>query len=227
MSNGSIPTPANVTDEQAAACALVGITAHLGLFREAKLEVGRIDFRQRRQRRRRLDGRADGQNRRRSRHRHGRQRRKSRRPEKARARTSAVNYKTDDIAAAVKTFAPGGVNVYWETVREPDFDKIVSYLARARPHHPHGRPRCTPAVSRGPILRQGLLAPRLRDVQSHRRASSGPVPTTSTIGWPTASSKPTSAACCRWLEAAAAHKLQEENTLQKAGTLAGKIVLKP
>ena len=28
-------------------------------------------------------------------------------------------------------------------------------------------------------------------------------------------------------EAAAAHKLQEENTLQKAGTLAGKIVLKP
>src|SRR5439155_7144026 len=41
----------------------------------------------------------------------------------------AQNYKTDDIAAAVKTFAPGGVNVYWETVREPDFDKIVSYLA--------------------------------------------------------------------------------------------------
>jgi NADPH2:quinone reductase len=28
-------------------------------------------------------------------------------------------------------------------------------------------------------------------------------------------------------EAAAAHKLQEENTLQKSGTLAGKIVLKP
>jgi NADPH2:quinone reductase len=28
-------------------------------------------------------------------------------------------------------------------------------------------------------------------------------------------------------DAAAAHKLQEENTLQKAGTLGGKIVLKP
>jgi NADPH2:quinone reductase len=28
-------------------------------------------------------------------------------------------------------------------------------------------------------------------------------------------------------EAAAAHRLQEENTLRKAGTLAGKIVLKP
>src|SRR5438094_2566420 len=34
------PTPQNVSDEDAAACALVGITAHLGLFREAKLEVG-------------------------------------------------------------------------------------------------------------------------------------------------------------------------------------------
>src|SRR6185503_14281129 len=42
---------------------------------------------------------------------------------------AAVNYKTDDVAAAVKAFAPAGVNLYWETTREPDFDKIVSYLA--------------------------------------------------------------------------------------------------
>src|SRR5688572_9222926 len=38
------PTPANVTDEDAAACALVGITAHLGLFREANLEAGEYVF---------------------------------------------------------------------------------------------------------------------------------------------------------------------------------------
>src|SRR5438132_959158 len=38
------PTAPSVTDEQAAACALVGITAHLGLFREAKLEVGEHVF---------------------------------------------------------------------------------------------------------------------------------------------------------------------------------------
>jgi NADPH2:quinone reductase len=38
------PTPHTVTDEEAAACALVGITAHLGLFREAKLEVGEMIF---------------------------------------------------------------------------------------------------------------------------------------------------------------------------------------
>src|SRR5262249_26231715 len=38
------PTPPNVTDDQTAACALVGITAHLGLFRDAKLEVGESIF---------------------------------------------------------------------------------------------------------------------------------------------------------------------------------------
>jgi hypothetical protein len=33
--------------------------------------------------------------------------------------------------------------------------------------------------------------------------------------------------CAAWLEAAAAHRLQEENTLNKAGSLSGKIVLTP
>src|SRR5947207_9104764 len=38
------PTPDGVTDEQAAACALVGITAHLGLFHCAKLQSGETVF---------------------------------------------------------------------------------------------------------------------------------------------------------------------------------------
>src|SRR4029450_337995 len=38
------PTPANIKDEEAAACALVGITAHLGLVREAGLEAGQTVF---------------------------------------------------------------------------------------------------------------------------------------------------------------------------------------
>ncbi len=38
------PTPENVADEQAAAGALVGITAHLGLFREANLKAGQTVF---------------------------------------------------------------------------------------------------------------------------------------------------------------------------------------
>src|SRR5438552_11954425 len=122
------PTPANVTDEEAAACALVGITAHLGLFREAKLEVGEAIF---------VNGGTGGV---------GSMVVQMAKIAGARVIATAgsaekiatlkklgadvaVNYKTDDIAAAVNSFAPSGVNIYWETVREPDFDKIVSYLA--------------------------------------------------------------------------------------------------
>ncbi len=41
----------------------------------------------------------------------------------------AINYKTDDVPARVKEFAPDGINVWWETLREPDFDRTVSLLA--------------------------------------------------------------------------------------------------
>src|SRR5260370_29575696 len=42
--NWLYPTPAGVEDVQAAATALVGITAHLGLFRDAKLQPGETVF---------------------------------------------------------------------------------------------------------------------------------------------------------------------------------------
>src|SRR5205814_5748984 len=42
----------------------------------------------------------------------------------------AINYKTDDVAARIKEFAPGGVNVWWETLREPNFERTVPLLAR-------------------------------------------------------------------------------------------------
>src|SRR5207247_3931166 len=38
------PTPAGVSDDDAAAVALVGITAHLGLFQRAKLQAGETVF---------------------------------------------------------------------------------------------------------------------------------------------------------------------------------------
>src|SRR5215471_2186257 len=122
------PTPPNVSDEDAAACALVGITAHLGLFREAKLEIGETVF---------VNGGTGGV---------GSMVVQMAKTAGARVIATAgsaekiaalkkmhvdlpLNYKTDDIAAVVKHFAPTGVNVYWETVREPDFDKIVPLLA--------------------------------------------------------------------------------------------------
>ena len=44
MRIGSTRRPTGVSDETAAACALVGITAHLGLVRDAKLKAGETLF---------------------------------------------------------------------------------------------------------------------------------------------------------------------------------------
>lgn len=219
------PTPANVSDEEAAACALVGITAHLGLFRDGRLRSGETVF---------VNGGSGGVG--------------SMVVQMAKiagakviatAGTAekvadlkklgadvALNYKTDDVAAAVKAASPSGVNLYWETVREPDFDKIVPLLAeRGRMILMAGRD-ARPPFPVGPFYVKGC----------------------SLLGFVMFKATPAEQQACakdinQWLgegrlkarisqvmplsQAASAHKLQEENTLQKAGTLAGKIVLKP
>jgi NADPH:quinone reductase len=219
------PTPPNVTDEQAAACALVGITAHLGLFREARLKAGEAIF---------VNGGSGGV---------GSMVVQMAKIAGARVISTAgsaeklaalkklgadvaVNYKTDDVAAAVKAFAPSGVNVYWETVREPDFDKIVSYLTErgriilmagreARPPFPVG-----PFYVKGCSLHGFVMFKATAEEQRtcaddiNRWLAAGKLMAHISRVLPLS-------------QGAAAHKLQEENTLQKAGTLSGKIVLKP
>ena len=219
------PTPAPTSDEETAACALVGITAHLGLFREAKLEVGETIF---------VNGGTGGV---------GSMVVQMAKIAGARVLATAgsaekvaalkklgadvaVNYKTDDIGAAVKEFAPSGVNIYWETVREPDFDKIVAYLAErgrtvlmagrdARPPFPVG-----PFYVKGCSL-HGFVVFKATAVEQRTCADS-------INQWLLAGKlKANISRILPLSQAAAAHKLQEENTLQKSGTLAGKIVLKP
>ncbi|MGA8593187.1 MAG: NADPH:quinone reductase [Bryobacteraceae bacterium] len=41
----------------------------------------------------------------------------------------AVNYKTGDIVKAISEFAPGGIDVYWDTTTKPDFERAVPLLA--------------------------------------------------------------------------------------------------
>jgi len=219
------PTPKGVSDEVVAASALVGITAHLGLFRAAQLKAGETIF---------VNGGTGGVG--------------SMVVQMAKAAgakvlatagsaekcaaarqlgaDAAVNYKTDDIAAAVEKFSPGGVHVYWETTREPDFDKIVSYL--------RGRGRI--------VLMAG------RDARPPFPVGPFYVKECSLLGVVMFKATPEEMRTCaedinRWLaegklkanishrfklsQAAEAHRLQEENTLKRAGTLAGKIVLTP
>ena len=139
---------------------------------------------------------------------------------------AAVNYRTDDIAAAVKAFAPAGVNIYWETTREPDFDKIISYLAErgrvilmagrdARPQFPVGPFYVKGCSLHGFVMFKGTPGElRACAVDIGRWLAEGKLKAHISHRFPLS-------------QAADAHRLQEANTLHKAGTLAGKIVLHP
>jgi len=220
------PTPANVADEVAAAASLVGITAHLGLFRCAKTQPGDIVF---------VNGGTGGVG--------------SMVVQMAKAVGAKIiatvgsaekaalcrqwgadlvlNYKTDDVPAGIRAFTKEqGLNVWYETQREQDFQRTVPLMAK------RGRIVIMAGRQAQPIFPVGQFY--TRDL--------------SLFGFAMFNATPQEQRRCaddinRWLaegelhvpigrrfklsEAAAAHRLQEENTLQKAGSLTGKIVLAP
>jgi NADPH2:quinone reductase len=215
------PTPEDVSDQDAAGVALAGITAHLGLFRDAQLKMGEKVF---------VNGGTGGV---------GSCVIQMARAVGARVLTTAgsdekvrfcqqlganavVNYKTDDVDAAIGKF--GAIDVWFETLREHNLDRAVKHLAfRGRIIVMAGR-ESRPLFPVGPFyVKDGKL-----------------------LGFAMFNAPPEEQRKCaaeinRWLakgklrpridrvmplaEAAAAHRLQEDNTLHGAGTLAGKIVL--
>jgi NADPH2:quinone reductase len=220
------PTPAGVSDEQAAAAALVGITAHLGLFNCAKLQAGETVF---------VNGGTGGV---------GMmvvQMTKAAgarviatvgSDEKARLARElgadvVVNYKTEDVVAKVKEATGGaGTNVWYETQPPADLDKTIESMApRGRIVVMAGR-QARPAFPNGPFYVKGLSL--------HGFAM---------FNLPADEQRTCADDMNRWMmegrlravigarlplaEASAAHRLQEENTLKKAGTLTGKIVVLP
>ncbi len=217
------PMPEQVAFQDAAAVPLVGITAHLGLFRQAGLKTGERVF---------VHGGSGGV---------GSCVVQMARAIGARVMTTAgsdakvrlcrrlgaevaLNYKSDDVEAALQAFGP--VDIWFETLREQDFDQMVNHMALggrivlmagrdARPPFPVGafytkdcsllgfvifnappeeQRKCAAEINRW--LARGRLRPLVDRVMGLH-------------------------------ETAAAHRLQEENTLQGAGTLSGKIVLVP
>lgn len=219
------PTPEGVSDETVAASALVGITAHLGLFREAKLQPGETLF---------VPGGTGGV---------GAMVVQMAKAAGARVLATggsdqkaarcrelgadlAINYHTQDVEAAVRQFAPEGVNVFWETRREPDLDQIVSSLAErgrivlmagrdARPPFPVGPFYVKECSLHGFVMFKASPDDLNRCANDMNR-------------WFVEGRLQAQIGCRLPLsQTAAAHRLQEENTLQQAGTLAGKIVLQP
>jgi NADPH:quinone reductase len=206
--------------------ALVGIAAHLGLFRWARLQPGETVF---------VNGGTGGV---------GSMVVQMSKAVAARVITTVgtaekaalcrglgadlvLNYKTDDIAARIRDFTQGqGVNVWYETQREPDFVRTMELMTR------RGRVVVMAGRQAQPIFPVGAFY--TRDLSLFGFAM---------FNAPAVDHRACAEDINRWLgdkklraqigkvfplsEAAAAHRLQEENTLHRSGTLAGKIVLKP
>jgi NADPH2:quinone reductase len=138
-----------------------------------------------------------------------------------------LNYKTDDVPAGIRAFTQDkGVNVWYETQREPDFQRTVPLVAmRGRIVVMAGR-QAQPIFPLGPFYTRdmSLLGFAIFNATPQEQRKSAEdinrwladgkldVPIGRTF---------------KLFETPAAHRLQEENTLQKAGSLSGKIVLVP
>jgi NADPH2:quinone reductase len=218
------PTPANVSDVDAAAASLTAITAHLGLFRCARLQPGETVF---------VNGGTGGV---------GSMVVQMARAIGAKSITTvgseekaklardlgadlAVNYKAEDVDAAVKKFTDDkGVDVWYETQSEPDFQRSVELLAsRGRMVIIAGR-KAQPIYPLGPFRSKDLSLfgfSMFKATANEQRECAQEI-----NRW--LSEKKLRALIGKTFplaEAAAAHRFQEENTLNNAGTLTGKIVV--
>jgi NADPH2:quinone reductase len=222
------PTPDGVSDEHAAAGALVGITAHLGLFQRAYLAQGDGE-------RVFVNGGTGGVG--------------SMVVQMAKAAGAqvictvgseekaklarelgadvVVNYKTDDVPAKVKEATGGaGVTVWYETLPPGDLDKTVELMA------PNGRivvmagRQARPALPNGPFYVKGLSL--LGFAMFNFPAADQQDCAEDMNRWMAEGKlKPLIGARFPLARTAEAHRLQEDNTLKKAGTLTGKIVILP
>ncbi len=215
--------PDGVQTATAAACALTGVTAHIGLFREAKLRAGETVL---------VIGGTGGVG--------------SMVVQMAKAAGAtviatgggdekcqrcrqlgadyAIDYQSESIVDRTKELAPLGVNVVWETRRVPDFDGAVQVMAErgrmvlmagrdARPEFPVG-----PFYVKGCSLHGFAM---FKGTPDEMRVAADDINDWLTSG----QLKPQIALRLPLDQAAEAHRLQEQSTIDGSCALAGKIVL--
>jgi NADPH:quinone reductase len=221
------PTPPTETDAQAAAGALVGITAYLGLFRFAHLQAADLVF---------VNGGSGGV---------GSAVIQMAKAAGARVITTVgsaekgiycqslgadvvLNYKDATLDEQIRHYiAPnGGISIWFETQREPTLERTIDMMAprgriivmagrQARPEFPLGAFYTKDLALLGFAMfnaspdEQRECAKAINEL-FHRK------------GW-----HPAVGIQLPLSQTAAAHQLQQDNTLNKQGTLAGKIVLIP
>ncbi|WP_442510645.1 NADPH:quinone reductase [Novipirellula sp. SH528] len=219
------PIPDSVRDEDAAAMALVGITAHLGIVREARLQAGETIF---------VHGGTGGV---------GSAVVQMAKAIGARVIATAggdekvkrcrdlgadevIDYREGDVANQLRQYAAEGVDVFFETLREPDFDFAISAMAPrgrmvvmagrdARPEFPVG-----PFYVKGCSLHGFML---LKASAEEQQAAAEDI-----NRWmATKQLLPLIDRVIPLSEAAEAHVLQEKQTLENQSNLVGKLVLTP
>ena len=220
-------TPDEQSDEQAAAGALTGITAHLGLFLHAGLKPDEVVF---------VNGGTGGVG--------------SAVVQFAKAAGAQViatagtdkkrklceslgadlvlDYHSSTLDDDIRSFTQsnGGIDLWWETQREPTFDRTVPLMKkRGRIVLMAGRD-ARPEFPVGPFYVNDLRLigfAMFNASPDEQRQCADDINRWATSGqW-----KPLIGETLTLKDAAKAHRLQEENTLQKQGTLTGKIVLTP
>lgn len=220
-------TPDNVSDEDAAAVSLTGITAHLGLHLHGGLQDGEVVF---------VNGGTGGVG--------------SAVVQLAKAAGAtvittvgneakqqaakdlgadvALNYRTgqiaDQIASAVSETGP--INVWFETLRTPDPDVTIPLLAKRGRYVLMAGRDARPEFPVGPFYVNDL---RAVGFAMFNASSDEQEQCAADINSFLADGRMKALIGARFslADSAAAHQLQEDNTLNAAGTLTGKIVLHP
>jgi NADPH2:quinone reductase len=137
-----------------------------------------------------------------------------------------LDYRRDDLQAAVLEAAPGGVQVYWETQREPRFDQAVALLAEGGRMVIMAGRDARPAFPVGPFYVKGcrLFGFVMFKADSQRQAAAA----VDINRWLAAGRLRVSIDRVLPLERTAeAHRLQEESTVGLSGALGGKLVIEP
>ena len=217
------PTPPNVSDQDAAALALTGITAHLGLFQYGRLKAGETVY---------VPGGTGGV---------GSMVVQMAKAAGATVVTSAgsaekvalcrslgadlaLNYKSDDVPFRLREFAPDGIDVWYETQREPDLEIAVPLLRK------RGRMILIAGRTARPVLPLGSFYPRNCSLLGFAMFNCQPDEQTLAADainrWASAGLlKPLIGRAFPLAEAADAERFLEQNTAHAAGTLSGKVVI--
>ena len=217
------PTPKVFSDQEAAAVALTGITAHLGLFRTGGLKAGETVY---------VPGGTGGV---------GSMVIQMAKAAGARVATSAgseeklalcrslgadmaFNYKSDDIPAALREFSPEGIDVWYETQRDPNLAVSIPLLRK------RGRMILIAGRVATPALPLGSFYPRdcslLGFAMFNATADEQRRCAEDIVRWATEGKlRAHVGKVFQLAEAAEAERFLEQNSVGGAGTLSGKVVI--